>query len=252
MSRCPQVSVVIVSFHHGETLPLTIESLHRIGDRHLVEVIVIDNGGDLDDSIAGDQTVLIRPDHNLGYAAAANLATRRARADLLLFLSPDAEILEIDTGRLVQLLAPPVGAIGALTVDHDDRLSVSWGELPGLVRIVRKLLGIRGLQNRTRLHRLAAGHEVEVAWVLGAAMAVKRSLLIDLDGFDESYAVAGEDQDLGARLQRRGLSCLVTPAWKVRHQPRDPRDPEMARIIRANDRRVVRMHGSFLDRLLFG
>jgi hypothetical protein len=89
MSRCPQVLVVIVSFHHGETLPLTIESLHRIGDRHLVEVIVIDNGGDLDASIAGDQTVLIRPDHNLGYAAAANLATRRARADLLLDQSGD-------------------------------------------------------------------------------------------------------------------------------------------------------------------
>ena len=84
--------------------------------------------------------MVLFPGANLGYAAAASLAVSSTHGERLLFLSPDAEVLEWSDQRIDECLgeaspAPPTprgaprlsataGAVGALTNDTHDRPTV--------------------------------------------------------------------------------------------------------------------------------
>src|SRR5688500_10670132 len=101
------ISAVVVSFGHRASLPTVLASLRRIGPC-LREVVVVDNTGDLGDGVATwrspvPSSVLV-PGSNLGYAAAANLAVGTAQGEALLFLSPDAEVMEWSQLRVDECL----------------------------------------------------------------------------------------------------------------------------------------------------
>ncbi len=244
------VSVIIVSFHHGAVMNAAVRSLGELGD-DLREILVVDNAGDLDGAavaVSGTTTqTVIRPGTNLGFAAAVNLAAAEACADLLLLLSPDAQILRWDGPRLDQELSPEVGAIGAFTRDRRGRPTVSWGEFPGVCRMVRQGAGLARRRDRAILQHLGRGTSCTVPWLLGAALVIRRGTFVAVGGLDATYFSSGDDQDLGARLRRAGLRCVVSPAWRVRHEPRDARS-RLAEI-RANDRRFIATHGGAVDRL---
>lgn len=248
-----KVSAIVVSFHHGAVVGAALGSLGVLGG-DLAEVLVIDNAGDLGESAAaaiGSVAPTVHaPGGNLGFAAAVNSAAARAHGSLLLLLSPDAEIVSWDSARLARELTPDVGAIGAFTLDHHGRPAVSWGEFPGVGRLIRRLVGVDRRRRRTMLRRLSRGSSLPVPWVLGAALVIRRTTLLAAGGLDAAYFASGDDQDLAARLRRAGLSSVVSPAWQVRHEPRDPRS-RLAQI-RANDQRFVTAYGNLPDRLAWG
>lgn len=246
------VSAVVVSYGHRASLPIALASLSLVGD-DLREVVVVDNAGDLGDGLAArcspvPPSVLF-PGTNLGYAAAANLAAGESSGDLLLFLSPDAEIVDWSAARIEESLGPTVGVVGALTVGAHDRPTVSWGEFPGVARVVRRATGSRSRFDRRVLEAAANGRSMIVPWVLGAAVLVPRPIFDRVGGFDPVYAVAGEDQDFGRRLRLHGLHSAVTSAWRVRHQPRSAET--ILPVIRSNELRFLEQYGSRLDRLLW-
>jgi GT2 family glycosyltransferase len=221
----------------------------------LGEVLLVDNAGDLHtEKLAVLPTVsfdLISPGTNLGYATGANLAVERAQWNTILFLSPDAVMVALDWRQLgSELEARHVGAIGALTLNPaTEQPSVSWGEFPGLRRMVRRFTGARRRCDRRRLHALGKGVRVDVEWMLGAALLVRRDVFFAAGRFNEHYVTAGEDQDFGQRLRALGCVSRISPAWKVAHRPRNPRS--MAREILENDRLWLREHGNLLDRVAF-
>ncbi len=248
-----EVSAVLVSHFHRSTIERALRSLRLLGD-DLVEVLVVDNGGGLgvglDESIVGRSLRLISPGENLGFAGGVNRAAQAAAGQMLLLLSPDAEILSWDPKPLHEVFASQmVGAVGALTLDLDDRPSVSWGEFPGIRRLLGQLTLSRWYRDRKRLNDLGRGQPVVVQWALGAALLIPRRHFFDVGPFDESYFVCGEDQDFGGRLATRGLQCIVSPAWTVRHVPKDPGG--IRREIRSNDLRFVRRYGNPAGRLIW-
>ncbi|MCP4549395.1 MAG: glycosyltransferase [bacterium] len=254
MRTALRVSVIIVSYRHGPTLPSTLRSLRLLG-RHLEEVLLVDNAGDLTDAVwrelPDSERCLLRPGANLGFAGGVNLAASRAAGDLMMLLSPDAEILRLDPARLWKSFGSGVGAVGALTVTREERPSVSWGEFPGIRRAVRRVTALKARFNRRALDRLLDGHRVEVAWILGAAMLVPREVFRAIGGLDEAYVTAGEDQDFGARLRAAGYRAVVSPSWVVRHEPRDAGRGPSLNLIRRNELDFLGRHGGTLDRLLW-
>src|SRR5688572_20759885 len=246
------ISAVVVSFGHRASLPAALASLRRIGP-HLREVVVVDNAGDLGDGVAMwsspvPSSVLV-PGSNLGYAAAANLAVGTTQGEALLFLSPDAEVLEWSPLRVLQCLGPTVGAIGALTCDALDRPTVSWGEFPGARRVLRRLSGTRARFDRRVLKAAVSDRPAIVPWVVGAAVVVLRRTFDRVGGYDSFYAAAGEDQDFGRRLELHGFHSVVSSSWRVRHEPRAAQT--LLPVIRSNELRFLEQHGNRLDRLLW-
>ena len=93
----PTLSVVVVTFRHGEVLRRPLDALAgelRKGD----ELIVVDNAsGDETPEVAeaaAPAARVIRNRENAGFPAACNLGAGEATGELLVFLNPDAVVAE--------------------------------------------------------------------------------------------------------------------------------------------------------------
>src|SRR5688572_19415519 len=90
-ASAPSLSVVVVTFRHGDELRAPLAALSaqlREGD----ELIVVDNAsGDRTPDVAleaAPQARLIRNEENVGFPAACNRGAAEASGDLLVFLNP--------------------------------------------------------------------------------------------------------------------------------------------------------------------
>jgi N-acetylglucosaminyl-diphospho-decaprenol L-rhamnosyltransferase len=220
------VAAVVVSFNTAELLE---RCLHSVMDAHPAEVIVVDNGS-TDGSVAMaqerfPQVRLITPETNRGYGAAANHGVAASSAPAILLLNSDTTIEPDAPGSLGGYLAehPTVAVAGPRLLNPDGSLQRSARPYPsvgdtllaetGLHLVVRRLPGIRERFFRTWSHDLPQ----RVPWVLGAALAIRRSAFEAVGGFDTGFFMYGEESDLCRRLERAGYEIHYAPVTSVVH-----------------------------------
>jgi GT2 family glycosyltransferase len=227
VSDAPRVAVVIVSFEAREALLASLESL-RLRPSIPIETVVVDNAssdGSADAVRAGHPTALVIANpENVGFARACNQGWRASRAPCVLFLNPDAEVTPGAVETLARLLEerPGVGAAGPRTRGSDGTIQVSTGPdlTPSAERRQRRLvLGVarrepEALAEAEALH--AREHEAD--WVSGSCLAIRRTALEAVSGFDEDFFLYEEDADLCRRLRAAGWRVVFTPAAEVRHR----------------------------------
>src|SRR5712692_10142337 len=98
------LSIVIVNYKVRPFLENAIISVEKSVEGISAEVIVVDNGSD-DGSVEMvrqkfPKLELVAEKHNLGFAAANNIALRRCRGKYILLLNPDTLVQE-DTFRVM-------------------------------------------------------------------------------------------------------------------------------------------------------
>ncbi|MBK8959377.1 MAG: glycosyltransferase family 2 protein [Proteobacteria bacterium] len=225
------VSVIIVSWNCREHMPGCIESVAEGAARVSAEVIVVDNASA--DGCAEfvrerfPAVRLIANDANLGFARACNQAMDIARGRHVFLLNPDARIR--GDGLLDQLVAfmdchPDVGAAGCELCFDDGRVQVSAGYRPDPFMLfafcffLAKLSGdrIKGLCLTPRQDRGAAA--VDVDWICGAGMIVRRETWQSAGQFDERYFLYGEDIEWGCRMRDHGWRVVHLPALRIDHE----------------------------------
>jgi GT2 family glycosyltransferase len=165
---------------------------------------------------------------NAGLIRALNQGATLASGGTVCFLHNDTEMRE--PRWLERLLA----ALG-------DGQRVGLAGLYGARRVRRdgRYVG------RTIVHCLEGGARmtapaVEVAAVDGVCLALRRSLLEQIGGFDESYGFFhGYDRDLSFAVRERGLRCLVVDAPFV-HRGGGTRTGESAPVDATEDLRQRR------------
>jgi len=182
-------------------------ALRAGGDQ--VEVIVVGDQGEPEGTPPGDSRLRVVVHRGArGFAPACNAGARAARGSLLLFLNDD---VQLGPGVLAALDAalgrPEVGAAGP------DVCSRALGRSEsGTV-----LLWRRGVLE-ARQEALAGSVPVELPYLCGAALAVRRSDFGRLGGFDERLApYYWEDVDLSLRL-RAAVGPTVAVAAPVEHR----------------------------------
>jgi len=206
------VSVIIVNWNAGPALEPCLGSIGP-GD---AEVIVVDNAS-TDGSAAAARarfpTVrVVETGENLGFAAGANRGAEAARGEVLVFLNPDARLLDGALAALVEalLVAPGAGIAGGALVDERGRWQPAWARFAPIPHLLLDTtLGRLGSRIRRRPYA--------VDWVYGTFMAVRRDLFRQLGGFDARYFLYGEDLDLCYRAGRLGLRTLHVPAARAMH-----------------------------------
>lgn len=223
------VSVIIVSYHTGPTLWLTIASALRQPECR--EIIIVNNGNTagvekrLRDLAAKDLRVRFLSGHgNVGFGKGNNLGVAVASGDYVLLLNPDSMLFEGALAKMVQEMEqlPQQTMAGCYLINPDG--SEQRGGRRALLTPVNAAAESFGLGfllqpserlNHNRLPMPENTHEVPA--ISGAFMMLHRAFYERLGGFDEDYFLHMEDMDLCYRVHKAGGRVVCVPSVKVMH-----------------------------------
>src|SRR6476660_697571 len=192
-----RLSIIIVNYNVKFFLEQSLCSVKKAIEKIDVEVFVVDNcsaDGRVDYLQKNFSWVkFIVNEKNEGFAKANNIALKQCTGDYILFLNPDTIIPENILEHCLDFFDkyPQAGAVGVKMVDGGGNfLPESKRSFPSPAVSFFKLSGLSSLFPRSKFfNRYALGfldenevHEVEV--LCGAFLMVKKSILIQLRGFD--------------------------------------------------------------------
>ncbi|MBE9593323.1 MAG: glycosyltransferase family 2 protein [Proteobacteria bacterium] len=207
-NRPRELSIIIVNYNTADTLYRCLNSIASQKDIK-PEVIVVDNASqDNSHDIIKENFLwvkLITNKHNLGFARANNQALKSCKAKYVYFLNPDTELRQGALRAIIEFMEshPEVGLAGTRIINPDGSPQSSVEKrYPGEKHAKQDLKGLGG-----------GG----IAWVLGASMIVRRGIVEDLGGFDESFFLYGEEQDLCLRVRKAGSTIGYVPDSVVIH-----------------------------------
>jgi GT2 family glycosyltransferase len=228
-------SILIVTYNSAAHLASCLASVLR-QERPEDEIILVDNAS-TDGSAeiirsTWPELALVRNTENLGFAAAANQAARRARKEMLVFLNPDTVVLRgwLDGLRQVLLLDRKVALATSRVLPMNQPQAISscgdesWVQgACGQASCVQGLCGQR-VHFGGLIFGWADGHtaregcdRIPVSAPSGASFAVRRKVWDELGGFDETYWMYYEETDLSWRVWRRGYRCVGAPESVILH-----------------------------------
>ena len=215
-SAAPRASVIIVNYNGEAWLTRCVESLINQSMPDF-EAFIIDNGSK-DGSIAAlpdldDRFEIIELGENTGFAAANNIGAKRAKADWIALLNPDAfarpDWLENLLAETKQ--APSIKMVGSL-----QYMALEPGILDGAGDYYHAF----GLAWRGGFGHPATAvpdQAIEAFGPCGAGALYERAEFLRLDGFDERFFCYHEDVDLAFRLQLAGGRCLQSVTAIIDH-----------------------------------
>jgi GT2 family glycosyltransferase len=204
------VSLVVPNWNGGRWLPDFLEAIAR-QDQAPDELIVVDNGS-TDASVAylrshHPSVRVLELGRNTGFAHAANVGIAAAACDLVALVNTDVVLARDWIARMSEVLAEHSGAAAVAC----KMLSL---EDPTRVYDAGDVLRRDGAcEQRGRFGRDDGRWDTpgEVFGACAGAALYRRSVLLEVGGFDERYFAYLEDVDLSLRLQLIGWRCRYEP-----------------------------------------
>ncbi|MCA8020311.1 glycosyltransferase family 2 protein [Burkholderia metallica] len=257
----PKVSIIIPTRDGGPLLKKCVQSVLHKTDYNNIELIIVDNQSKSEETTEYLQAIVesgkgkvLSYDFPFNYSSINNFAVEHASGEILCFLNDDVEAICSDwlSEMVSHALRPEVGVVGAKLLYPD-----------GFIQHAGVVIGIGGFAGHVHklypaMHPGYAGRAVLVqnlSAVTGACMVMRRSLFVELGGFDEmNLPVAFNDVDLCLRVGESGYRVLWTPYAVLYHYESysrgdDQASPEKrARFQREKEYMIARWNvGNFLD-----
>jgi N-acetylglucosaminyl-diphospho-decaprenol L-rhamnosyltransferase len=220
------VSVVLVTYESAEDLAACLATLPAAAGPHELEVVVVDNAsrdGSAEIARRLGVKVLENP-ANLGLSRAIDLGAAATDAPWLLLVNPDTRLAP---GALARLLAtaaadPTIGCVGPHLRNSDGSEYPTGRRFPSiLVGALHAALGTVWPGNpATRHYHMAdldRSRPVQVDWVSGACMLLRREAYEAAGRFDAGYFMYFEEMDFCLRLARAGWRVVYDPGAEVTH-----------------------------------
>jgi hypothetical protein len=230
VSSQPTVSVLIVNYHSYEELTGCLDAVLSGPNQRDLEVLVTDQESDPTrlETIRKrfSRVVLLPSPRNSGFAGGVNQAAARATGRYLLLLNPDCVVGPDLIPTLVEWLEAhsETAVAGPRLFNADGSLQPSARRFPDLTT---------GLGGRLSwLTRVAPGNwlsrrnlewsrstgVIDVDWVSGACLMVRRSAYDAVGGMDERFFLYWEDADLCRRLLTAGHKTAYVPLVSAMHK----------------------------------
>ncbi|HZO92534.1 MAG TPA: glycosyltransferase family 2 protein [Candidatus Baltobacteraceae bacterium] len=232
MSR---VDVVVVCWNDKDKIATALDSVFALSevrdDPSFARVVVSDNGSsdgsrDFIRERYGGRVTIVENGANLGFAAACNRAFLATSSEYVFLLNPDAELKDRALAEIVAFMDahPRCGIAGSRIYNYDGTIqeslgefdtwtgaflrSSAWGELPPLRRFA----------NGAALRGFAYDAPRRVDLAIGAALAIRRTLLEAIGPFDERFFLYHEEVDYAKRAAEADWETWFVPSSEAVHE----------------------------------
>jgi GT2 family glycosyltransferase len=225
-----RLSALIVNYRAYDELDACLTSLARALDLSRDEIIVVDHDSDpgrrAQIAERFPHVRLIPTDTNPGFGTGINTAAAQATGRVLLVLNPDAEASAGLGHQLVDWFdtESSVGVVGPLVRRGDGVIDASARRFPGWSTVfggrstwLTNVWSGNPISRRNLLTGPDVTEPIDVDWISGACMAIRRDVFELLGGFDEQFFMYWEDADLCKRAHEAGWRVVYDPRVSVRH-----------------------------------
>jgi len=226
----PSIDIIIVNYNSTDYLLECIDSIYRSLNGRNAHIFVEDNASTdgVDRINQHFPQVKVNINHtNIGFGAATNQAIKKGESPYIVLINPDSKVEEglFDTAVDYLISNPKIGIIGPRIFDSDGGIQGSARSFP---TPLTALFGRQSFFTRlfphnriTRANLLANQNDgktpIEVDWVSGACMLVKRKAIDQVGLLDERFFMYWEDADWCHRMRKAGWSVVYFPLATVFH-----------------------------------
>lgn len=216
-----KLSIVILTYNSAKYIKVLLQDIEETYDKEIrekkLEIVVCDNN-------SSDETVslvklhkdvsLIESKENLGFAKGINLAAKKAKGEILLFLNPDTKLLSGNFFAFVsEFDDPKLGVLGGGVKTYKETNELSCGKVYNAFNVL--LLTI-GLEESLGV-RFSPDKDQDVDMVSGAFLAIKKELFEKIHGFDEHFFMYVEDAELCYRVKKEGFRVRFSKKASIKH-----------------------------------
>ncbi len=233
MSRRADLSIITVNWKVADLVGELLGSLDSNKDDLALEIFVVDNDSNdnLEDVIAkfknrsGIPISLIRNSTNMGFAAANNIAIRRASGRYVALLNPDARATHGSLKAMVSWMDahPDAGIVGPKLLNLDGSHQASVRRFPSLADQALILLKLQHVWPDAPAFKRYLGKDVDYAkeqdvdQVMGAAFFVRQDVFKKIGLLDEAFFIWFEEVDFCKRAKNAGFRVVYTPVASFIH-----------------------------------
>lgn len=254
------LSIVLVSHNQKELIKKYLPSLYTVPTSAAFEVLLIDNtcADGTADWVGRNfpQVRIVRNDIRKSYAENMNMGMRSLqKGRYFVVLNPDIECLPALWDVAIKFMDNnlDVGLIGPQLLNPDLTVQPSCRRFQTPLTMLIRGLHLDGILGKFEAMRqylmMDYDHKtvIDVDWVTGALMIVRREAIIKVGGMDERYEMAySEDQDWCCRMWRAGWRvCYVPQAKAIHDHQREGIRKPWSKMARAQLVNAIRMFQKF-------
>ena len=209
------ISVISVNYNGYYDTCNFIDSWTSIISSFRYEIIIIDNGSEIDESILiknrYPNIITYRSEKNLGFAGANNIGIKLAKGNILFFLNNDTLIINDTLPQFLKKLDyNKVAGISPVILDQDKDFSIQFAGYTELSEIT--------LRNKALTYFKDDNRSIKTAFLHGAAMAFKREAIENVGIMNEDYFLYYEEFDWCEKFKKKGYEIYVEPSFKIVHK----------------------------------
>lgn len=214
------LSIIIVNFKTAQLISNCLDSIYKFNS-NIFEIIIVDNNSndEIETTLNNKYPNIkfIQMGYNAGFARANNAGIRIAQNEHILLLNPDTIIQDNAINNCLDKFAGSnYVACGIQLLNHDGTAQISGNyamkgglnyllPLPYMGWFLKSIANVFGIKkpnvpNATGL--------VEVDWINGAFLMVKKLTIEKAGMLDEDFFLYAEEAEWCSRLKKVGKLCI--------------------------------------------
>jgi GT2 family glycosyltransferase len=224
------LDIIIVNYNSTDDLFRCLQSIKTIDNGIMSNIYIQDNASeDYVDRVSPKfpHVIVSKQSRNIGFARAINKALNQSAAPYVVLINPDTIVCDGCFESILEYMEgnPDVGIVGPRILDVDGGTQGSARAFPtpftglfGRNTFLSQCFPNNPITRANMLTRKCDGSTpMEVDWVSGACMLVRRKAIEDVGLMDARFFLYWEDADWCRRMWQKGWKVIYHPIPTVVH-----------------------------------
>ncbi|MCQ2189511.1 MAG: glycosyltransferase family 2 protein [Paludibacteraceae bacterium] len=221
-----ELSVIYVNYNTADQILDSVASLRLNTTDVDYEIIVADNNSQNDPAmellLADKDIKVVKLDGNYGFGTANNAGFHECCGEYVFLMNPDTICLDNSIKVLLDKLKEDetIGVLGPNLINSDGFPTHAFRRRGDgiMTELNFALFGLPyKLVYGENFEYNHTNEQLDVAYVCGAAMMMRRETFEKVGGFDENFFMYYEDQDLCNRIRQTGVRIVNEPSAVIKH-----------------------------------